>query len=386
MKNSVLNDSLGSPHVFGYPRLSADEERLLLANLFEQLLLFDKISLTASRVNFTLTFLIYKLGINNVERLIDSGYIEFILWSPIIVTGTGRQREDKTIDESVIYGQSPIVAGSLSEEDLDPERNIKMALRHFPGIHSDRKRIFTRKALKHYSVPDGMLLATDSAKLVIDAYKNNNLHSIGLPFVKEPDQLDLSERGKLLDLSNKVTQTAVLAEYGLKSYENYEAYEICKTNFENIGKAYNIAANTSNLFKLENLPDLKQLYISENLDFDSVFKLRHLPVAKSYRKWINAVGENSNMQEVSREYISAIKGDTKFFEKNKGKFIKHLSLFGINAAVGAALAAPVNIIADFTIGLLETFWIDGVLKGKNPSMFIERIREEITPEDKLASD
>ena len=381
-KSAVLNNTLGSPYVFEFPELTKEQESSILAGIFEQLLIFDKITLTSSRLNFSLTFLIHKIGINNVERLIDAGYLDFILWSPIIVTGTGREREDKTIDESVIYGRPPIVGGSLSKEDLDPEKNIQTALSRF-DLHKDRKRIFTKKAINHYSVPDGMILGTDAANLVIDAYKNNNLESLGLPYIKESDQLNLEERGKLLALGHKVTETAILSQYGLKSYENYESYEICKKNLQNIGKAYNISENTSNLFKIENVPNLKELFLSERLDFDSVFKIRHLSNAKYYRKWINEVGENSNAQEVSQEYLNQVKGDTKFFEKPQGKLIKNLSLFGANAALGAAIAGPPGTVAGLVMGLLETFWLDSILKGKNPSMFIDDIKKEIAPEEKL---
>ena len=375
-KSAVLNNTLGSPYVFDYPKLTKEEEASILASIFEQLLIFDKITLTSSRLNFSLIFLINKIGINSVERLIESGYLNFILWSPIIVTGTGIEREDKTIDESVIYGQPPIVGGSLSEEDLDPERNIQTALSRF-DLHKDRKRIFTKKAIRQYSVPDGMILGTDAANLVIDAYKNNNLESLGLPFIKEPEQLNLEERGKLLDLSHKVTETAILSQYGLKSFENYECYEICKKNLQNIGKAYNISENTSNLFKIENVPNLKELFLTERLDFDSVFKVRHLSNAKYYRKWINEVGENSNAEEVSQEYLNQIKGDTKFFKKTQGKLIKNLSLFGVNTALGNAIAGPAGTAAALVLGLLDTFWLDSILKGKNPSMFIDDIKKEI---------
>jgi hypothetical protein len=384
MNSVVLNNSFGSPYVFGNPTLPRDEEISLLASLFEQLMIFDKITLTTSRLNFALTFLINKLGINTVETMLDRDYLNFILWSPIIVSGSGLKRDDGTMDESVIYGQPPIVAGTLTESDLDPEKNIKTALDQFP-LHRDRKRTFIRKAVSRYTVPDGMLFSKDAAELVIDAYKNNNLESLGLPYVKEPNQLDIDERGRLLDLSQKVTETAILSKYGLKSYENYEAYEICKKNLENIGKGYNMAANTSNLFKLENLPDLKKLFITERLDFESVFKLRHLSTAKYYRHWINEVGENSNMDEVSREYIKEIKGKGGFAESSTGKWLKVLLVLGAHVGLAHAIGGEEGeLIAGGSLGIMETFLLESILKGKNPAMFIDAIRQETTPEATLS--
>lgn len=383
MKSNVLNNSIGSPYVFHNPSLSPGEQQEILAGMFEQLMIFDKLTLTTSRLNFALTFLIANIGINNVERLIDAGYLEIILWSPILVTGTGMKLPDGTFDESVIYGQPPIVAGTLSDGDLDPETNIYRALNNF-NLHKDRKRIFTKRALKHYSVPDGMLVATDAAKLVIDAYKNNNLATLGLPFENEPDQLKPDQRGLLLDLGHKVTETAVLAQYGLKSYENYESYEILKKNLENIGKGYNVAANTTNLFQLENVPDLRALFLAGHLDFESVFKLRHLSTAKYYRKWINEVGESSNMNEVSEAYIGEVDGKLRYFERPSGKLIKTLTLVAMAAALHHAIENPVAAVAaEIPLGLLENFWLDSILKGKNPKMFIDTIRQEVAPEATL---
>jgi hypothetical protein len=376
VKSEVFNNTIGSPYSFDYPRLTQEQSNQIIAGLFEQLLIFDKITISTNRLNFALLFLIDRLGINTVEKLLDSGYLRIMIWSPIIVTGSGRQQEDGSIDESVIYEQPPIAAGSLTESDLDPEKNIHLALNHF-GLHKDRKRIFTKLAIKNYVVPNGMVFSSDSAKLVIDAYQNNSLNDLGLPYDKEPNQLNLEERQLLLSLGHKVIETALLSKYNLKSYQNYEHYAICKQNLNNIGKAYNISESTGNLFKLEGLPNLRELFLQERLAFDSIFKVRHLATAKYYRKWINEVGENINAEEISKEYINEIKGKSKFFESSEGKFLKNLGLYGASTAIGAAIAGPVGAVAGYGLGLLETFWLDSILKGKNPSMFIDDIKKEL---------
>jgi hypothetical protein len=388
LTSEVFNNSVGTPHDFGYTQLTPDQEKEILASLFEQLLIFDKITIATNRLNFALAFLISKLGLKTVERLLDSGYIRLMIYAPIIVSGTGREREDGTKDESVIYGQAPISAGSLSDKELEPERNIHYALSHFP-FAKDVKRKFTKRAIKNYVVPDGMKISTYSEKLIIEAYLNNNLASLGLPFEKEPTQLDMNQRGILLDLGHKVIETSILSQYNLKSFENYEHYAICEQNFANIGKAFHISNNTTEIFKIENLPNLKALYLNEKLDFDSVFKIRHFSTAKYYRKWINEIGENANSNEVTAEYLNEIKGNTKFFETTKGKFVKNLGLFGVSTGLGAAIGGQLGAVTgtavgkiaepavDYGLGLLETFWLDNLLKGKNPSMFIDKIKKEI---------
>ncbi|HOR82849.1 MAG TPA: hypothetical protein PLF32_09370 [Bacteroidales bacterium] len=376
MKSEVFNNSVCYPYAFNYPQLSKEQDKKIIAGLFEQLLIFDRVIISTNRLNFGLVFLINKLGINTIEKLIESGYIKFMIWTPMIASGYGRQREDGTIDRSVIYGQPPIMAYSLSDEDKDPEKNIHNALIHFQ-LHRDRKRIFTKKALKNYIVPNGMEFSSDTSKLILDAYKNNNLQTLGLPYEREPEQLHFDERTLLLKLGYKVLETAILSKYNLKSYDNFEHYAICKQNFQNIGKAYNVADNSDTLFNLEGLPNLKQLFIQERMDFNSIFKIRHLSSAKYYRKWINEVGENFDVKEITKEYLNQIKGNTKFFETTGGKFVRNLLMYGASATLGKAVAGPAGAVAGYALGLLETFWIEALLKGKNPSMFISDIEKEI---------
>ena len=118
----------------------------------------------------------------------------------------------------------------------------------------------------------GCEFSRDSAELVIDSYKNNNLSDLDFPYEKEPDQLDLPQRGKLVELGHQVIEIAVLANFGYKSHENYEHLKICEKNLENIGKGYNVADNTSCLFTLKQLPDLKAVHHVFRYDFDAVFK------------------------------------------------------------------------------------------------------------------
>lgn len=384
MRHEVFNNTIGSPVDFGYSSLTTEEELDIISGLFEQLLIFDRIVITTNRVNFALAFLIKNLGINTVEKLFEYGYLKIMIWSPVLVTGRGRELEDGSMDLSVIYGQSPVSAGVLSPDDLDPEKSIHKALSHFQ-LHRERKRIFSRKVAQHYLIPEGMQFSTESAKLVLAAYTNNNLTLLGLPYEKQPDQLDLAQRDLLLDLGQKVLETAVLSQYNLKSYENYDHVSILKTNLQNIGKAYKIANNTATLFDLEGLPNLKQLFIQEKLQFDDVFKIRHLSNAKYYRRWINQVGENYDAKEITKEYLNEIKGKNNFFDTTEGKFLKNLGVFGASGAIGAAIAGPAGALAgmvsggtiDYGLGLLDTFFLENLLKGNNPSMFIEDIKNKI---------
>jgi len=373
LKSEVFNNSFDAYNHFSFPTLSEEQEKQYIAQFFEQLMLFDKVTISTNRLNSSLFYLIKNIGINSVERLLDNNCIKFMLWSSFIVTSGGRRKDDGSIDESIIYGRPPIVGASLSDTDLDPEKNIQSALCRF-NFHRDRKRIFTKIASNQYIIPSDLDFAENSAEIVIDSYKRNNLSSFGLQFEKEPDQLDSKQRFKLLTLGNKLIETTILSKYNLKSYDNYEHYMFYKNSLNNIGRAYKITENVSELFKLENIPNLKTLFLEEQLNFDSIFKLRYLSSAKYFRNWINSKGENVDVADITKEYLNEIKGNTNFFESNGGKFTRSIVMFCASYILGKIIAGP---IAGFGLGLFDTFILDNFLKGNNPSIFIEEIRNNM---------
>ena len=222
-----------------------------------------------------------------------------------------------------------------------------------------------------------MEFSSDSANVVIEAYKQNNLVELGLPYDTEPNQLPLDKRQLLLELGHKLLETALLSKYELKSFENYEHFKICQQNLQNIGNALKVTQGTSEILRIENIPNLKNLFIQEQLDFKSVTNLRSKSNSKYFRKWINSISEDSNAEEITKEYINEIKGKNKYFETTEGKFVRNIGMFSVNAILGTAIAGPVGTVAGFGLGLLETYWLDNIFKGKNPSMFIEEIENEI---------
>ncbi len=382
--HTVFNSNIGSPYDFFSDNISPYQAQQILAELFEQYLIFDCVTVAIGRDNLQLEFLIKSLGLSAVDKLVSDKSLKFCLWTPLIVTSTGRNIGNGKIDKNTIYGQLPIIAGTWSDEDLDPELSIRKALDRFP-ILDLRKKQFLRKASEAYIVPDGMEFSKNATSIVYSAYESNTLSDLGMPYIKEPTQLNLEERKVFMDLAHKVLETAFLSEYKLKSYENYEAYQITKANLVNIGKAYNIAENTSEIFKINNLPDLKSIYLDGKMDFLAAFRIREYGTAKYYRNWINQVGETSNSSEVTKEYLKEIEGGNKFFESKGGRFVKNLAMFSIGGALGQFLAqqplvgASIATAGEYTLGLFDEYILNNLLKGKNPSMFIKDIDYEITP-------
>ncbi|SFF70554.1 hypothetical protein SAMN04488033_105124 [Salegentibacter agarivorans] len=389
MTNKLYNSSFTKNSFLGIAaKLSKPEQENILAELFEQLLLFDKIIISTDKDNETLAFLIYKLGLDTVVRLVRSGYVQFSIKSAMIFTSTGRRREDGTIDESVIYNQPPISGGSLHGDEIDPSTNVYRGLKML-GIDKKERNRLINIIVPKYVNDNNFELGGNVAKVILDAYTNNNLEQLGLPFHKDPFDLNIEERKILFQLGNTILDSSMLAKNNYKSYNNYEHIEIQKKNLENIGKAYNVSKNVSEILKIENTPDLKNLYLENSFDMSDIFKIRHLSSAKYFRNWINSVGENANSYEVTEAYLSEINGHKKFFNTISGKFIKNTFTFGATTGLGSLLGGPVgavvgaaatpiaNIGIDYSLGLLEEYVLEGLIEGKNPKSYIDKLKIEI---------
>ena len=371
-----------------HPKFTKEQEQQIFATFFEQLLLFDCIVISTDKDNFSLTFLISRLGFETVERLIRSGYIKFSIKSAIIVTGTGHQKEDGSIDESVIYSQPPIVGGVLGDAELDPEKNVFRALNRF-DIDKKRRNKLIDKIAKSYLSTDNMKIGVDTTDFILNSYQQNHLEHLGLPFLKDPQDLNIEERRKLLDLANSILEAGIISKNGFKSYNNYGEFEIAEKSFENIGKAYNISSNISEILKIENTPDLRQIFLNNQFQVDDIFKLRHLKTAKYFRKWINEVGENANSNEVTEAYLAEIKDAKSFFNTTKGKIIKNTFMYGATSGLGMLIAGQVGAVVggvikpfvepavDYGLGLIEEFTVDGLFAGKTPKIYIDKLKDEI---------
>lgn len=393
--NIVFNDQLelyGQRYISRIADLPTDENpdkgyqrRKVLALLFEQFMLFDKVAVKIDQQNVGLYFLFAELGIDKVQELIERGVVIPVLWTPGIYMITGTDVGQGNIDQSTIIGRPPLVSGYLSE--LDPEKNIDTLLNYFQ-LTAGRKKGFKKAVAKKYVLPNNSL-SGQSVEIVMDAYLKNRFAPMGLPIEKEPEQLDLKERELLFKLGHQVLETSVLAEKRYKSYDKYENLHIAEEAMRNIESAYHVSENTTTIMTLESIADLKQMVLEENIPFNRVFDLRYKPNIKNYRKWINTVSVYTDAEYITKEYFDEITGKNKFIESKSGKFLRSVGMLAVGSGLGAALVGSGGIwagavagkSAELGLSLLDTYILDGVLKGWNPRMFVDRMRIEQSKKD-----
>ncbi len=353
------------------PGLKDTDERIRMRSLFlEQLLLFDRITVKATREDLALYFLLREFGINAVEGLLERGLLQILLWTPNIFTLQSPDHPDK-----LEPGTPPIMASGYSAEDADLEKHLDGLLAHFTDLHRDRKRIFKRVAEKGFIVPDWHV-ADDAAKVTIQAYENNRLASLNLPFAKPTDQLTFVERRHLLDLGADVLETEVLAHYGMRSYGRYAYFELARESIKEIEAALNVSENTSEILTLEKVAAIQPLVTEKNLSLEAILKLRHHPDVKQYRKWINEISVDTDANDIARAYISAIQGSGGSFSGGTEKLLRVISMFTVGTTLSALVTGNAGIGAGLALTLFDSYVLDGLAKGYDPRLFVDRIKIE----------
>lgn len=373
-----------------------NERRKLLSEVFEQFMFFDECVIKTGKFSTSLFILIQELGINKTEELVQNGDIQFLFWTPYIVTEQGKHisgpimrkfGEDSDLDiydDSQILGKDPLIVTDIIVKQYDLEKIIDFSLNHV-FIHPDRKKILKRIVLDKYIVPtisDAQL----AKNYVIDAYRKNSFEKFGLRFDKEPNMLGSAERMKLMNIAYDVFENTLITNHNIKYYSNYNFFASFRKNLFEIANSLKVTTDASVLFEIENIPDLKKLFIEEKMNFKTVFELRQLSSARYFRKWINEKSESVDSIEISKEYLNELKNSSNFFNKSSGRLLKTLGVFSVGAGLGAAISGIegsiigggiVGLTKDLGLSLLDAFWLEKIAAGKAPSMFIDDIKKYI---------
>lgn len=352
----------------------------MIALVFEQFLLFDKVAIKLDRTGVALVFLIDELGLNDLEALLERKVIEIVLWTPLIFTGKGVPNADGSFNLEDVLGTPPLVSAKYSQQDLDPNTSLDNALKYFK-IDRDRRRIFKRIAIKQYVYPTQT--ADNAVQLAMDAYDKNYLEPLGLPYTTKPELFNFDQRSQISELSHDILETSVLAELGYASYDKYSSLTLTQSSVATIESGLKVSNNTSEILKLENLPNIQALVMSGVLKMKDLLSLRNKVVVKDYRVWINDLSKSGDYIQISKEYIDEITGKNKFIESAEGKILKTVGMFGVGLGLGAVLGGPVGAVIggvgakalELGLSLFDTFTLDGILKGWNPQMFVDEIRK-----------
>ncbi|WP_210480454.1 hypothetical protein [Pantoea ananatis] len=345
------------------------------AKVFEDLILNEKVNYKVHGENIPLAILTKELGLYNLEKLIENDSISFTLWtanvgyisSPVPVPG--------------LYPLAPMRLNSLVH--TDPEESIKSGLSVLvKKLKAGEERLLIRKLRdKYLMLPNG--LENDCVNLTMSAIKSGEKNEFKLES-EDIYNLSPSDKKKLSDFANELLSCKYLISKKAKSnpsslISHYLENSIQKTR--SIGHADII--NTIN--KIENFPDLKSLYITNQIPLSDLMRLRNDRNAKRFRRWLSEA-ERLPPSELNKFYLDSIVKTKGFFDTFLGKSTKSVVMMGVGAAatstitdpaahfIGAAAGLLLQPAMDYTIDMIDEYFISEVLKGWSPRMFFDMIK------------
>ena len=350
--------------------------KVIIAELCEQILLYDKVYLIMERSNLPLTILLSEIGPELLGDAISEGIIVPILWTNQMVTYSDKDRKgrEKTPKDF------PIIPCLLSSpEHCQPEASIINAFANLQvKISKDEQNTFMKRVAGNYYFPK---ISSDHAvKTVIDAYQGNHLSKVGLPFEQDAYLLNDYKRMKLLSLSGEVLHTAFAAQHNVFLLSSPSQFVMATSSASSIGNALKLQDNFDEISKQESIPQLRDLFLDKVLDFNGALNLRRSGNAGKFRNWISQT--EANKETIMGEYVNDIRKEKGYFEGNKAKYMKFGVMQLLGAGIGKIAENPLigtaaGTIAGFGLNAFDSFILDGLKIGWAPQRFVADIKKVI---------
>jgi hypothetical protein len=185
----------------------------LKSSLFENLMLFDKLSMKVYGENLSLPIMLGFMETKEVEALIEQDALEFVLWTPFI----GHWQSD-------IPGVDPLVSGIQTDSVFtDPEASLEAGFKFFSKpLKRREKRALIRKARDCCIVPKPEL-SHSAVALARSAYSSERLDIYGFNAKEVPlFDLKLPERKILGKCAEDLLEFSFLLESGMMSLHEIE--------------------------------------------------------------------------------------------------------------------------------------------------------------------
>ncbi|WP_417325144.1 hypothetical protein [Halarcobacter sp.] len=343
------------------------------AQIFEDLLLYDKTTFKVYGENIPLAFLINELSVKGIERLIEKEDIQFALWTPSIMHVV-----------SNIKGVVPLCSGRLnSPVHCEPEQSIESGLNFLTNLSQKNKKIIKRKLRDKYIIPkEG--IETESKEFTISAFKSNKFTSYGLNNEEDLTLLSKEKKETLNKCASDLLEYKFTISEQLTINRHSEFEPLFRGVVSNCIKHDEIV---NEIITIENFPNLKEVFFNlKKTSFKDIIKLREKNNIKKFRNWLNEISDNVELNDVTKEYIDSIENSKGFFETKKGRFTKNITMSLLGAGVGS-IAGPMGTAiggvtgslispsADFALDMIDEYFISELSKGWTPRMFFDEINK-----------
>lgn len=322
------------------------------------LLYYDCICMQISAENIAIPFFINLFGKNGFEDLVEQGAIRFFLMTnPIMHMVTP------------VKGICPLSTGTFNEGPYGiPEESIKYGF-NFSSTQLERKyrRLLTKKLLKCYEKPieeiDKRIVES-----VYDAYKLNYFKNLNLPYEKELTDFTANESEKIGDIANYYHNLTIVAKLKYSTLDSYPIELLNNEVIKNLKKTKNIIEYTDKTFTFEKVPNFNELLDMNKILITDIPNFRKNKHSVNFRKWISAIAEKDFESYDCKEYLDCLDNNKNFWETNKGRVLKTLSVNTISTLL-APQTMGLSLIVGSGLSLLDEFYLNSLLKNWSPRFY-----------------
>ncbi len=364
----------GNEHPIRDAIMFPSELKSVINEVAEQLLYHDGIAFKVYGENIPLAVLINSFGVKGIEHLLEQKAIEFVLWTPTVTY---------IVDD--IPGLLPLQSGSLnSMAHSDPEESATLGLNWMQHPLPRRtRRYLVRKITKAYKLPDPGISA-HAVEFGYQGYKDNIFAQFGLPNEKSLEKLGKAERAKLCSFSDECLELAILSSFKYDSIESKRLTALNRTELQRLHHAKVIENMADYIFKIENVPNFKELISQGVIDIKQMPKIRSHNSSVKFRSWISKFEGSTSSEDIVKEYLNSILDSKGVFETLQGKFLKTLGVTALSGTVGGLIGGEIGLLVgvtaskvaesfiDLGLNLLDAYFFEGLTKGWSPRHYIDK--------------
>ncbi len=339
----------------------------------EALLFSDEVVLDVGGPNLPLLLLLKLFGYKTLRQLIEEDVIRFSF-----CPGSFAYLSKENMQAFGMVGNPGLhrlIAAGLAWSD--PYESAEFALREGTHLNREERRRLSMSASRNTIVLPAERMFAEAIRLA-NADKASTL-GMELGFIAEDDpaHIDFPKQKKLqyLDLAHHNLSYLSMA---LGKCDDIVAEPLAYRVLENrviVQPQFTDKLKVSHdILELENLPDIRQLVSQGHLSLTSILKIRKSKHLREFRSWIKSTPSKADTMEIIKAYRSAV--DDKLSNKVSFKILK-IGFFTVAGAAIGAVAGPVGagvgaIATDVLLRFTDTFFVDNLVDGWNPKVFIDK--------------
>lgn len=351
----LKNRTDGDPRQF---MIDVDSARLKVA---EALVFSPRVTFRVYGENVVLAQLVAMFGVAGVERLLEDGAVDFVLWRSMTLHMTNNLRN----------GLRPLMGGELqTTPHVDPDASNTLGLNWVGGSvrvgDQDRKRLVRLANDRMTVTPIGS--GQRAVDLVSSAYEKGLLGERGLPGLIAMWDLPMADIERLSLLAGHLMEAEVAVAQGFDVHENEEAWAAMMAVCADLRTKERALQVTQEVLALEGLPSIPTLLLQNQLSLANIVDLRSRRETEEFRKWFWSRESPEDASKISAEYVASMAPSVDLKDRALFKTIRVCLITAISTALG--VAAGGGVIAGAVVGLAasfaDAFWLETLASGVNP--------------------